>query len=71
MIQIEIVEERIAEGKTVLAKGDIVSRPDELAMVYINAGWAKNVATGEIGTRDTSKPVRVDIDTVTQKAYFE
>ena len=70
MIQIEIVEETIKEGKTELAKGDIVTRPDDLALAYINAGLAKNVATGEIGERSL-KPKKVEIDTVTQKAYFE
>ena len=70
MIQIEIVSEMIKEGRTVLAKGDIVSRPDELALAYINAGWAKNVKTGEVGERST-KPMRVNVDTVVQKAYFE
>lgn len=69
MIKIEVLED-IKEGKTLLSQGDIVSRPDELALVYINAGWAKNFETGEVGERDL-KPVKVNIDTVTQKAYFE
>jgi hypothetical protein len=69
MIQIEILETEIKEGSTILAKGDIVTRPDDLAKVYIDMGWAKNVATGEVKERNM-KPQKVSIDKVTQKDYL-
>ena len=69
MIQIEILEEQIKGGSTILAKGDIVTRPDDLARAYIDMGWAKNVATGEVKERNI-KPQKVSLDTVTQKDYL-
>jgi len=54
-------QERIKHHPHYLEAGDIVTVPDDAGAIMVNAGWAKNVDTGEIGEREGG-PVVLDID---------
>jgi len=67
MRKIEILE-TIKEGVITRQEGDICSIEKSLADVYVKAGLAKCVETGEVGTRDSNKThTLVDVNSIVTK----
>jgi len=67
MKKVEIMGPKLLIGTKDYHQGDIVSVEDSVASRWIELGWAKDVETGEMGTRVPGANGPVNPATVTTK----
>lgn len=66
-MKIEIIVDKVKEGREVFLEGDIRTVPDEMGRRMVGAGWARDLA-GEVETGSTDGgPLEVQNLNITSK----